>query len=276
MRGDLGRRARRHRQDRHRGCHTSTSPSTCPPPSPCCRCAWPVSRRRPPPKPGAVIRLDLQLDTPGQIFVRGRGLDAVLGGSLHVAGTTRRAPGQRRVHHAPRHVQPGRHHAHLFPRHGGLRRGGGHQQDRPVARFPRPTRRPPAARRPSSWAATPTRPRSHLASSPRVAAGRGARPVAVRPQRLPARPVPIRRDRRRPGRAVRQRQRPQSAGPGAQGLGPGPAVDRRSEQRPTDRARAAPRSRPASISPTASTSAQNRARPARRPRRRCRSTSTRA
>ena len=42
----------------------------------------------PPPKPGAVIRLDLQLDTPGQIFVRGRGLDAVLGGSLHVAGTT--------------------------------------------------------------------------------------------------------------------------------------------------------------------------------------------
>ena len=42
----------------------------------------------PPPKPGAVIRLDLSLDTPGQIFVRGRGLDAVLGGSLHVGGTT--------------------------------------------------------------------------------------------------------------------------------------------------------------------------------------------
>ena len=42
----------------------------------------------PPPKPGPVIRLDLQLDTPGQIFVRGRGLDAVLGGSLHIAGTT--------------------------------------------------------------------------------------------------------------------------------------------------------------------------------------------
>ena len=42
----------------------------------------------PPPKPGAVVRLDLQLDTPGQIFVRGRGLDAVLGGSLHVGGTT--------------------------------------------------------------------------------------------------------------------------------------------------------------------------------------------
>ncbi len=42
----------------------------------------------PPAKPGAVIRLDLQLDTPGQIFVRGRGLDAVLGGSLHVGGVT--------------------------------------------------------------------------------------------------------------------------------------------------------------------------------------------
>ncbi|WP_158743768.1 translocation/assembly module TamB domain-containing protein [Acidisphaera sp. L21] len=41
-----------------------------------------------PPKPGPVIRLDLQLDTPGQIFVRGRGMDAVLGGGLHVGGTT--------------------------------------------------------------------------------------------------------------------------------------------------------------------------------------------
>ncbi len=41
-----------------------------------------------PPKPDAVVRLDLQLDTPGQIIVRGRGLDAVLGGSLHVGGTT--------------------------------------------------------------------------------------------------------------------------------------------------------------------------------------------
>ena len=42
----------------------------------------------PPSKPGAVVRLDLQLDTPGQILVRGRGLDAVMGGSLHVGGTT--------------------------------------------------------------------------------------------------------------------------------------------------------------------------------------------
>ena len=42
----------------------------------------------PPSKPGPVIRLDLTLDTPGQIFVRGRGLDAVLGGGLHLAGTS--------------------------------------------------------------------------------------------------------------------------------------------------------------------------------------------
>ena len=42
----------------------------------------------PPPKPGPTIRLDLTLDTPGQIFVRGRGLDAVMGGSLHVGGTS--------------------------------------------------------------------------------------------------------------------------------------------------------------------------------------------
>ena len=42
----------------------------------------------PPPAPGATIRLDLTLTTPGQIFVRGRGLDAVLGGTLHVAGTS--------------------------------------------------------------------------------------------------------------------------------------------------------------------------------------------
>lgn len=42
----------------------------------------------PPPKPSATIRLDLTLTTPGQIFVRGRGLDAVMGGGLHVGGTT--------------------------------------------------------------------------------------------------------------------------------------------------------------------------------------------
>ncbi len=35
-----------------------------------------------------MVRLDLTLNTPGQIFVRGRGLDAVLGGRLHVGGTS--------------------------------------------------------------------------------------------------------------------------------------------------------------------------------------------
>ena len=35
------------------------------------------------------LRLDLTLDAPGRIFVRGRGLDAELGGRLHLGGTTR-------------------------------------------------------------------------------------------------------------------------------------------------------------------------------------------
>lgn len=38
--------------------------------------------------PGAVYTLDLRVDAPGQIFIRGRGLDAELGGSLRVTGTT--------------------------------------------------------------------------------------------------------------------------------------------------------------------------------------------
>ncbi|MFM8331907.1 MAG: translocation/assembly module TamB domain-containing protein [Candidatus Methylumidiphilus sp.] len=38
----------------------------------------------PPPRP---IALDLRIDAPGQIFVRGRGLDAELGGKIHVRGT---------------------------------------------------------------------------------------------------------------------------------------------------------------------------------------------
>ncbi|MBV9782532.1 MAG: translocation/assembly module TamB domain-containing protein, partial [Acidisphaera sp.] len=44
----------------------------------------------PPPAPGPDIGLDLTLDAPGRIFVRGRGLDAELGGRLHVAGTAAR------------------------------------------------------------------------------------------------------------------------------------------------------------------------------------------
>ena len=42
----------------------------------------------PPPGSGSVIGLDMTLNAPGQIFVRGHGLDAELGGKLHVGGTT--------------------------------------------------------------------------------------------------------------------------------------------------------------------------------------------
>lgn len=42
----------------------------------------------PPPAPPAVpISLDIDLTAPGQIFLRGRGLDAELGGKLHIGGT---------------------------------------------------------------------------------------------------------------------------------------------------------------------------------------------
>jgi len=42
----------------------------------------------PPATPAVVIGLDLTVDAPQQVFVRGRGLDAEAGGELHVAGTT--------------------------------------------------------------------------------------------------------------------------------------------------------------------------------------------
>lgn len=45
----------------------------------------------PPPPPvasNATIALNLTLDAPGQVFIRGRGLDAELGGTIHVRGTT--------------------------------------------------------------------------------------------------------------------------------------------------------------------------------------------
>jgi translocation and assembly module TamB len=42
----------------------------------------------PPPAPGPDVALDLTLDAPRAIFVRGRGLDAELAGRLHVGGTT--------------------------------------------------------------------------------------------------------------------------------------------------------------------------------------------
>ncbi len=41
----------------------------------------------PPPAPGPDVTLDLTMDAPGEIFVRGRGLDAELGGRVRVRGT---------------------------------------------------------------------------------------------------------------------------------------------------------------------------------------------
>ncbi|MFZ4699263.1 MAG: translocation/assembly module TamB domain-containing protein [Candidatus Methylumidiphilus sp.] len=41
----------------------------------------------PPPPPAPNIALDLTMDAPREIFVRGRGLDAELGGKIHVRGT---------------------------------------------------------------------------------------------------------------------------------------------------------------------------------------------
>jgi len=41
----------------------------------------------PPPAPGPDIALDVTMDALGEIFVRGRGLDAELGGKIHVRGT---------------------------------------------------------------------------------------------------------------------------------------------------------------------------------------------
>ena len=43
----------------------------------------------PPPPPGPNIALDLNLNAPRAIFVRGRGLNAELGGTLHVSGTAK-------------------------------------------------------------------------------------------------------------------------------------------------------------------------------------------
>jgi len=47
----------------------------------------PGQKPPPPASPGPVIGLDLTVDAPGQIFVRGHGLDAELGGRLHAGGT---------------------------------------------------------------------------------------------------------------------------------------------------------------------------------------------
>jgi translocation and assembly module TamB len=47
-----------------------------------------IAARKPPPEQTAVVDLDLAVDAPQQIWVRGRGLDVELGGALKIAGTT--------------------------------------------------------------------------------------------------------------------------------------------------------------------------------------------
>jgi translocation and assembly module TamB len=42
----------------------------------------------PAPAPPAVVRLGIEVDAPSNIFVRGKGLFAELGGTLHIAGTS--------------------------------------------------------------------------------------------------------------------------------------------------------------------------------------------
>lgn len=46
----------------------------------------PGDKPRPKPAPRTVIALDLAIDAPGQIFLRGRGIDAEMSGALHVRG----------------------------------------------------------------------------------------------------------------------------------------------------------------------------------------------
>jgi translocation and assembly module TamB len=47
-----------------------------------------IAARKPPPEQTAIIDLDIAVDAPQQIWVRGRGLDVELGGAIHVGGTT--------------------------------------------------------------------------------------------------------------------------------------------------------------------------------------------
>ncbi len=184
-----------------------------------------IAGQRPPPpsKPGAVIRLDLQLDTPGQIFVRGRGLDAVLGGSLHVGGTT--AAPQVSGGFAMRRGTFNLAGTTLTFTRGKVGFDGAGVTDKidPSLDFEAdsPTT---SGHRLADRGGLRQRAEDHPDGVPAATPGRGAGAAAVRPQRLPARAVPIRVDRGGAGGVVRHRQRVQSAGPGAKGAGAGPVV----------------------------------------------------
>jgi translocation and assembly module TamB len=47
-----------------------------------------IAARTPPPEQTAIVGLDLAVEAPQQIWVRGRGLDVELGGAVHIGGTT--------------------------------------------------------------------------------------------------------------------------------------------------------------------------------------------
>jgi translocation and assembly module TamB len=47
-----------------------------------------IAARTPPPEQTAIVDLDLAVEAPQQIWVRGRGLDVELGGAVHIGGTT--------------------------------------------------------------------------------------------------------------------------------------------------------------------------------------------
>jgi translocation and assembly module TamB len=47
----------------------------------------PGDKRPPPEEPALVVGLDVEVDAPRAVFVRGRGLDAEMGGKIHVGGT---------------------------------------------------------------------------------------------------------------------------------------------------------------------------------------------
>ncbi len=66
--------------------------------------------------------LDVVLDAPGRVFVRGRGIDAELGGELRLAGTTREHARQWRLRDAPRPPLAPHPAARLHPRPRHLRR----------------------------------------------------------------------------------------------------------------------------------------------------------
>ena len=52
------------------------------------RIAARIAAQKPPPQQTVIVNLDIAVDAPQQLFVRGRGLDAELGGAIHVGGTT--------------------------------------------------------------------------------------------------------------------------------------------------------------------------------------------